>query len=129
MSKKPIRVYVEGDGKGGPGRMADGSPESEILSIITTVRVHRETRNLIERCGRLLSELPEPQRSNVRFVTCMTGGAVPAPGVKMAAGEVIHYALAVLEANLDPEAKAVRDAAELAYQDYCRRIRDAHKGE
>ena len=126
-----MKKQVQGDGRGGPGRMADGGPESELLAVLpaTTIRVHRDTRNLLERCGRLLSELPEPQRSNVRFVTVLTGGAVPAPGAKMPAGDVVHYALAVLEANLDPEAKAVRQAAELAYEDYLRRIKGAHREE
>ncbi|MDE2667224.1 MAG: hypothetical protein OXI69_13855 [Acidobacteriota bacterium] len=109
--------------------MADGTPEGEILEVapVTTVRVNRETRNLIDRCGRLLSELPEPQRSNLRFVLCATGGAVPAPGAKIPAGEVIHYALAALEANLDPQARAQREAAEMAYQNYLEHLRNAHK--
>ena len=97
------------------------------LSAKTTIKLSRATRELIDRCEKLLAEMPEPQRSNIRFVTALTGGAVPAPGAKMPAGEVVHYALAVLHANLDPEARALRDAAELAYQDYVRRLKDGHK--
>ena len=93
----------------------------------TTVQISRATRELVDRCARLMDALPEPQRSNARFVTALTGGMIPGADSKVPAGEVIHYALSTLEANLDPEAKAVRQAAELAYEDYCRRIRDAHK--
>ena len=93
----------------------------------TTVQISRATRELVDRCARLMDALPEPQRSNARFVTALTGGMIPGADSKVPAGEVIHYALSILEANLDPEAKAVRQAAELAYEDYCRRIRDAHK--
>ena len=91
------------------------------------MQITRATRELTARCAKLLDALPEPQRSNVRFVASLTGGMIPGADSKIPAGEVIHYALAVLEANLDPEAKAVRQAAELAYEDYKTRIEEAHK--
>ena len=129
MKKKPIRVYVEGDGKGGPGRMADGSPESMIEAKRYMVGISPTARKRAGRCQELLDALPDLQKSNVLFVAALTGGSVPSPDGKFTLGAVVEHALAMLEANLDPEAKAVRQAAELAYQDYCRRIQDGYKGE
>ena len=100
----------------------------ELMAARTTVKISRTTRDLASRCEKLLSALPEPERSNIRFVAALTGGIVPDPDREtLTAGEVIHHALAVLEANLDPTAQAVRDAAELAYMDYVRRLKDGHK--
>ena len=98
------------------------------MAARTTVNISRATRDLLGRCETLLDALPEPQRSNVRFIGCLTGGSVPDPNKKgIPAGEVLHFALATLESNLDPKAQSLRDVSDLAYQDYVRRLKDGHK--